>query len=83
MLTLAIISYQSCLGGNTTFCNEVVFVYHNNSLLQLPFMMHILIIYYMHTNQLSEMMDDASISLTCDLWAYNLSSKLQYIYHKK
>ena len=34
-------------------------------------MMCILINYYktMHTTHLSEMTDDASISLTCDLWA--------------
>ena len=48
------------------------FVYHNNySLHQLPFMMYILINYYktMYTVNLSDLMDDGSISLTCDLWA--------------
>ena len=34
-------------------------------------MMHILINYYktLHATHLSEMMDDASISATCDIWA--------------
>ena len=61
------------LGGDATYFAIRLFLFMKYSHLQLPFMimMCILINYYntMHTTHISEMMDDASISLKYDLGA--------------